>query len=117
MKDLMTACPVERTLQVVGGRWNIFILMRLMEKTRRFAELQRAIDARVTGTITPKVLTHELKQLEAAGLVHREVYAEVPSRVEYSVTPLGRSLQPVIAALRCWGQEEAGGVGPEQDAA
>ena len=115
MKDLMTACPVERTLSVVGGRWKIFILMRLMEKTRRFAELQRAINARVTGNITPKVLTHELKQLEADGLIHRKVYAEVPPRVEYSVTPLGQSLQPVVVALRCWGQEEARRVGHEKE--
>lgn len=107
MKDLLTACPVERTLQVVGGRWKIFILMDLLERTMRFGELQRAVNARVSGDITAKMLAQELRQMEADGLVSRHVYAEVPPKVEYSLTPLGRSLQHVVGALREWGQHEA----------
>lgn len=102
----MTACPAERAVRALEGRWKIFILFYLLERTMRFAELQRAINQRNTrGAITPKMLTQELREMEADGLVHREVYRQVPPKVEYSLTPLGRKLEPVVAAMSAWGRE------------
>ena len=93
-------CPVETTLTLISNRWRILIIRDLLEGTRRFGELQRSV-----GNISQKVLTSNLREMEQAGLVRREVFAEVPPRVEYSLTDLGRSLQPVIDALRIWGEE------------
>ena len=87
------ACPVETTLS------KVLILRELLGGTRRFGELQRGI-----GRVSQKVLTTQLRAMEADGLVHREAFAEVPPRVEYSLTPLGKSLAPVIEALRVWGE-------------
>ncbi len=105
MKDMVTGCPAERTLQMVGGRWKIFILFRLFGGTMRFSDLQRRINEITTGSVTPKMLTQELRQMEADGLVHREVYAQVPPKVEYSLTPLGMSLHPVVDAMVDWGRQ------------
>lgn len=91
-------CPVETTLLLIGDKWKVLILRELLAGTRRFGELRRS----VTG-ISQKMLTQQLRSMEADGLVHREVFAEVPPRVEYSLTGLGRSLAPVIEALRAWG--------------
>lgn len=120
MKPVMTSCPSEKTLQAVSGRWKIFILVRLFEGTLRFAALQRQINALTRCTVTPKMLTQELRHMEADGLVHRKVYAEVPPRVEYSLTPLGMSLRPVVKAMVDWGQQyekEMEGVAPVCDKA
>lgn len=92
------ACPVETALALIGDKWKVLILRDLMEGTRRFSELKRSI-----GTVSQKVLTAQLRDMESKGLVSRKVYAEVPPRVEYSLTPLGRSLSPVLDALRSWG--------------
>ena len=92
-------CPVETTLTLIGDKWKVLILRDLMNKTLRFGELKRSI-----GTVSQKVLTAQLRDLEHDGLVHREVYAEVPPRVEYSLTDTGRSLEPVIDSLRIWGE-------------
>lgn len=92
------ACPVETALVLIGDKWKVLILRDLMEGTRRFSELKRSI-----GTVSQKVLTAQLRDMESKGLVSRKVYAEVPPRVEYSLTPLGRSLSPVLDALRSWG--------------
>lgn len=103
MKTTVTRCPAERTLQLVAGRWKIIILHRLLDETLRFAELQRAINALTSSGITPKMLTQELRQMEDDGLVFRQVYAQVPPKVEYSLTPLGASLRPVVEAMEAWG--------------
>ena len=93
------ACPVETTISLIGDKWKVLILRELMGGTKRFGELQRSV-----GKVSQKVLTSQLRAMEADGLVHREVFAEVPPRVEYSLTPLGQSLRPVIEALRDWGE-------------
>lgn len=91
----MPACPVETTLQLIGNKWQVLILRDLLANgTLRFKELQRSI-----GKISQKVLTSNLRTMEDAGLVSRKVYAEVPPRVEYSLTALGQSLQPVLDAM------------------
>ena len=101
----MTACPAERAMRVVEGRWKIFIVFYLLEKTMRFAELQRAISETNSRSITAKMLTQELREMEGDGLVHREVYPQVPPKVEYSLTTLGRNLRIVVEAMSLWGQE------------
>lgn len=93
------ACPVETTISLIGDKWKVLILRELMGGTKRFGQLQRGV-----GKVSQKVLTSQLRAMEADGLVHREVFAEVPPRVEYSLTPLGQSLKPVIGALHDWGE-------------
>ena len=99
LEDL-PACPVETTLSLIGNKWQVLILRDLVTNgTMRFKELQRSI-----GKISQKVLTSNLRTMEESGLVHREVYAEVPPRVEYSLTELGETLKPVLDALWAWGE-------------
>lgn len=93
-------CPAEKTAKLIGGRWKIVILWYLFQGVKRFSELQRAL----TG-VTQKVLTQQLRDMERDGIVARTVYAQVPPRVEYSVTPLGMSLKPVVEAMHRWGVE------------
>ena len=96
----LPACPVETTLTLIGNKWQVLILRDLLANgTLRFKELQRSV-----GKISQKVLTSNLRTMEAAGLIHREAYAEVPPRVEYSLTNLGQSLGPVLAAMSAWGE-------------
>ena len=102
---MVTGCPAERTLQLVSGRWKIFILHYLLSETLRFSDLQRAINAATSSGVTPKMLTQELRQMEADGLVLRQVYAQVPPKVEYSLTPLGQSLRSVVDAMVEWGRQ------------
>ena len=95
----LPACPVETTFTLIGNKWQVLILRDLKRiGTLRFKELQRSI-----GKISQKVLTSNLRAMEDNGLVHREVYAEVPPRVEYSLTELGQSLGPVLDAMDAWG--------------
>ncbi len=96
--ESLPACPVETTLTLIGNKWQVLILRDLMDGAKRFKELQRSV-----GSISQKVLTSNLRTMEAQGLVHREVYAEVPPRVEYSLTKLGASLRPVLEAMGTWG--------------
>ena len=96
----LPACPVETTLMLISDRWKVLILRDLMDGTKRFGELQRSI-----GKVSQKVLTANLRTMEHDGLVHREVYAEVPPRVEYSLTETGRSLQPIVDAMKIWGEQ------------
>lgn len=98
MKTREARCPAEVTLNVIGGRWKIPILWHLSRETLRFSELQRAVDG-----ITQKMLTQQLREMERDGVVNRRVYPEVPPKVEYSLTPLGRSLEPVVQAMCRWG--------------
>lgn len=96
----LPACPVETTLLLIGNKWEVLILRDLMPGKKRFSELRASI-----GSISQKVLTAKLREMEANGLVQRKVYAEVPPRVEYSLTPLGRSLKPVLDSLEKWGYQ------------
>lgn len=98
MKRRATNCPAEITLTVIGGRWKVLLLYHLFQGVKRFSELQRA----VVG-ITQKMLTQQLREMARDGLVHREVYPEVPPKVEYSLTPLGMTLEPVVGAMCQWG--------------
>ena len=98
-KPELPACPVETTLTLIGDKWKVLILRDLLDGTKRFGELKKSI-----GGVSQKVLTAQLRAMEASGLVHREVYAEVPPRVEYSLTELGRSLQPILDSMVLWGR-------------
>jgi DNA-binding HxlR family transcriptional regulator len=99
-KTCYGGCPIEATLRVIGGKWKPVILWFLgNEGTMRFSELRRAVPL-----ATQKMLTQHLRELEADGLVHREVYPQVPPKVEYSLTELGRSLAPALSAMSEWGQ-------------
>lgn len=91
-------CPVETTLLLIGDKWKVLILRDLMDGTMRFGQLKKSI-----GTVSQKVLTAQLRDLEAKGLLTRRVYAEVPPRVEYTLTETGRSVRPVLDAMAEWG--------------
>ena len=95
----LPACPVETTLMLIGDKWKVLILRDLMTGTKRFGKLKKSI-----GSVSQKVLTAQLRDMEANGLVHRQVYAEVPPRVEYSLTELGRSLKPILDAMWTLGE-------------
>ena len=95
----LPACPVETTLMLIGDKWKVLILRDLLPGTKHFGELKKSI-----GSVSQKVLTAQLRDMEAKGLVHRQVYAEVPPRVEYSLTELGQSLKPILDALWAWGE-------------
>ena len=99
VKQELPACPVETTLMLIGDKWKVLILRDLLPGTKRFGELKKSI-----GSVSQKVLTAQLRDMEEKGLVHREVYAEVPPRVEYSLTDLGRSLKPILDAMWTWGE-------------
>jgi DNA-binding HxlR family transcriptional regulator len=90
-------CEVEITLEVIGGRWKVLIIRELMAGVKRFGELQRALPG-----ITQKMLTQQLREMEDDGIIHREVYPQIPPKVEYSLTPLGESLQPILNAMHEW---------------
>ena len=96
----LPACPVETTLSLIGNKWKVLILRDLMEGTMRFGQLKKSV-----GDISQKVLTAQLRDMEESGLVDRKVYAEVPPRVEYSLTELGLSLKPVLDAMVEWGTD------------
>lgn len=98
MKNTLPACPVEVTLTMIGNKWKILILRDLMDGTKRFGELRKSV-----GNITQKVLTANLRDMESSGLVKRKVYAEIPPRVEYTLTDTGHSLKPIIEAMIEWG--------------
>lgn len=95
-----TECHVETTLKLIGGRWKVLILRELTNGIKRFGELHRGLDG-----ITQKMLTQQLREMEGDGIISREVYPQVPPKVEYSLTPLGESLKPVLKAMHEWGAQ------------
>ena len=95
----LPACPVETTLTLISDKWKVLIIRDLLPGTKRFGELKKSI-----GSVSPKVLTSQLRQMEESGLLTRTVYPEVPPRVEYALTELGHSLEPVLEAMRDWGE-------------
>lgn len=97
-KQELPTCPVETTLTLISDKWKVLILRDLMNGTLRFGELKKSI-----GHVTQKVLTAQLRDMEAKGLLTRRVYAEVPPRVEYTLTPTGYSLRPILDSMVAWG--------------
>lgn len=96
----LPACPVETTLTLISYKWKVLILRDLLQGTKRFGELKKSI-----GHVSQKVLTSQLRQMEESGLLTRKVYAEVPPRVEYTLTDVGYSLKPIMDAMWAWGEE------------
>lgn len=99
-KKELPPCPVEVTLSMISDRWKVLIIRDLITGTKRFGELRKLI-----GKVSQKVLTTNLRGMEEDGLVTRKVYAEVPPRVEYTLTETGRSLKPILDAMDKWGSE------------
>jgi DNA-binding HxlR family transcriptional regulator len=98
MENKKSDCPVQTTLSLLSDKWKVLILWELFERTKRFGELNRAI-----SRISQKMLTQQLRQMEKDGLIKRKIYAEVPPRVEYSLTETGVSLKPILDAMHKWG--------------
>ena len=94
------ACPVETTLMLIGDKWKVLILRDLMQGTKRFGELKKSV-----GNVSQKVLTAQLRAMEENGLLTRTVYAQVPPKVEYTLTELGKSLRPILDAMLNWGEQ------------
>ena len=97
--DCRCPCPIETSLNLIGGKYKALILWKLMNRTLRFSELRKQVPK-----ATPKMLTQQLRELEQDGLVLRQVYAVVPPKVEYSLTTKGKSLEPILQALCSWGK-------------
>ena len=97
---ILPTCPVETTLTLISDKWKVLILRDLLSGTKRFGELKKSI-----GSVSHKVLTAQLRQMEASGLLTRTVYPEVPPRVEYTLTQLGWSLKRILDAMQSWGEE------------
>jgi len=93
-------CPVETTLDVIGGKWKGIILYHLIDGKKRFNEFRKLYPG-----ITQRMLTLQLRELERDGIVHREIYKEIPPKVEYSLTEFGRSLEPIILLMKDWGEK------------
>ncbi len=97
--ELIPECPVAMTVQLIGNKWKLLIIRNLLQRPWRFNELQRNLDG-----ISQKVLTDSLRSMEADGIITRTVYPEVPPRVEYALSELGQSLQPILDAMKAWGE-------------
>ena len=102
--DQIEICPVTQTQDIIAGKWKIIILWNLSTQTRRFNELQRMLP-----NISKGILTRQLRELEEDKMVHREVYKEVPPKVEYSLTPLGQSFIPILQSMGEWSKKNLGG--------
>lgn len=103
-------CAVEITLKVIGGRWKVLILRELLQGVKRFGELHRGLSG-----ITQKMLTQQLKEMEEDSIVHRQIYLQVPPKVEYSLTPLGESLKPILDTMHEWGMRHLNERNSDQD--
>lgn len=99
-KTTIPVCPVETTLQLIGNKWKILIMRDLLTGTRRFGELKKSLNG-----VSQKVLTQNLSDMEENGLISRKVYAEVPPKVEYSLTDLGLTMKPILDIMATWGNE------------
>ena len=99
-KEELPDCPVATTVQLIGNKWKLLILRNLLARPWRFNELRKSLDG-----ISQKVLTESLRSMESDGIIVRSVYAEVPPRVEYSLSELGETLRPILDAMQAWGQE------------
>jgi DNA-binding HxlR family transcriptional regulator len=98
--DCTPGCAVEAAIGLIDGKWKSIVLFHLLSGTLRFNEIRRQI-----ANVTPRMLTNQLRELEADGLIARKIYAQVPPKVEYSLSPLGRSMKPILLALKDWGDE------------
>ena len=98
-KDL-PKCPIETTLKMLGCKWKVLIIRELLNGTRRFGELKKAVNG-----ITQKVLTSKLREMEELGLLERKIYPQIPPKVEYTLTDIGYSLRPVLDSLKGWGKD------------
>jgi DNA-binding HxlR family transcriptional regulator len=98
-KDELPACPVATTVQLIGSKWKILIIQRLLVRPWRFNELQKDLDG-----ISQKVLTESLRSMESDGIIKRTVFQEVPPRVEYSLSEIGETMRPIIESLKQWGE-------------
>lgn len=96
---IKSPCPVTTTLSVIGGKWKLIILYIIRDEKKRFGEIKKIIPS-----ITQKMLTQQLRELESDGIVHRKVYPVVPPKVEYSITKYGQSLMPIVDAMAKWGE-------------
>ncbi len=101
--DCSPGCSVEAAIGLIDGKWKSVILFHLLSGTLRFSELRRQV-----GSVTPRMLTNQLRELEEDGLVARKVYAVVPPKVEYTLSPLGRSMEPILMSLKAWGDANIG---------
>lgn len=99
-KEELPECPVATTVQLIGNKWKLLILRDLLDETRRFSDFMKSVPG-----ISKKVLTDNLRALESDGIIDREVYAEVPPRVEYSLSSLGKTLRPILDAMKEWGTD------------
>lgn len=93
-------CPVETTIDAIGGRWKVLVIHHLLDGTKRFGELTRLLHG-----VSARTLTRQLRELAESGVVHRRVFQQIPPKVEYSLTPLGRKLSPILHAMHDWGME------------
>lgn len=93
-------CPVETTIEAIGGRWKVLIIHHLLEGTKRFGELTRLLDG-----VSARTLTRQLRELADSGIIDRYVHRQIPPKVDYSLTPLGRKLKPILYAMHDWGEE------------
>jgi len=93
-------CPVETTIAAIGGRWKVLVIHHLLEGKQRFGELTRLL-----GGISARTLTRQLRELEDCGIIDRQVHQQIPPKVEYSLTPLGKKLEPVLDAMHDWGEK------------
>src|ERR1700704_2503895 len=100
MAKKAVACPVETSIEIIGGRWKVLILQELFGGTRRFSELHRAL-----AGVSHRTLTQQLRELEGHGIIRRKIHRQVPPKVEYSLTPLGETLRPVINTMHDWAEE------------
>jgi DNA-binding HxlR family transcriptional regulator len=96
----VVGCPVESTIAAIGGRWKVLIIHHLLENAQRFGELSRRLHG-----VSARTLTRQLRELEESGIINRRVYQQIPPKVEYSLTPLGRELKPVLYAMQAWGEK------------
>ena len=100
MAKKTVGCPVETAIEIIGGRWKVLILQELFGGTRRFSELHRAL-----AGVSHRTLTQQLRELESHGILRRKIHRQVPPKVEYSLTPLGDSLRPVVGVMHDWAEE------------